>query len=286
MQAQIESFYDTATHTITHVVYDRAGGTAAVVDPVWDYDPKSGRTATHNVERVAAFLREKQLRLDWILETHAHADHLSAAQYLRHEFGGRIGIGAEIRRVQTVFKNIFNLGSDFAPDGQQFDHLFADGEHFRIGELEAEVLAVPGHTPADVMYLLGDAAFIGDTLFMPDTGTARCDFPGGDARTLYRSIRRILALPEATRLFLCHDYAPDERAPQWQTTVAEQRRRNIHVHEGIAEDSFVAMREARDATLELPTLITQSLQVNIRAGALPPAEANGKHYLKMPVDVL
>lgn len=286
MQAQVESFYDTATSTITHVVYDRAGGTAAVVDPVWDYDPKSGRTATHHVERIAAFLRAKQLRLDWILETHAHADHLSAAQYLRREFGGRIGIGAEIRRVQAVFKNIFNLGSDFTADGQQFDHLFADGEHFRIGELEAQVVAVPGHTPADVMYLLGDAAFIGDTLFMPDTGTARCDFPGGDARLLYRSIQRILALPEATRLFLCHDYAPDAREPQWQTTVAEQRSRNIHARQGIAEDDFVAMREARDATLELPTLITQSLQVNIRAGALPPAEDNGKHYLKMPVDVL
>lgn len=286
MQVQVESFFDAGTHTITHVVYDRTGGTAAVIDPVWDYDPKSGRTATHSIERVIAFLREQQLKLDWILETHAHADHLSAAQQLRREFGGRIAIGAEIRRVQDVFKGIFNLGPEFSADGQQFDYLFKDGEHFRIGGLEAEAIAVPGHTPADMMYVIGDTAFIGDTLFMPDTGTARCDFPGGDAHALYRSIRRILALPAETRLFLCHDYAPDDRAPQWQTTVAEQCKHNIHVHDGIDEDSFVAMRTQRDATLDMPVLITQSIQVNIRAGALPPAEDNGRHYLKIPVDAL
>ena len=200
MQAHIESFFDADTHTISHVIYDRDGGTAAVVDPVWDYDPKSGRTATHSVERIAAFLHEKKLTLAWILETHAHADHLSAAQHLRRTFGGRIAIGAEIRRVQQAFKGIFNLGQEFSPDGCQFDHLFEDGEQFSIGELVAQAIAVPGHTPADMMYRVGDTAFIGDTMFMPDTGTARCDFPGGDARTLYRSIRRILALPDQTRL--------------------------------------------------------------------------------------
>jgi glyoxylase-like metal-dependent hydrolase (beta-lactamase superfamily II) len=286
MNPQVESFFDPATHTITHVIFDRAGGSAAVVDPVWDFDPKSGRTATHQAERVAAFLREHKLKLEWILETHAHADHLSAAQYLRHHFGGRIAIGAEIRHVQNVFKDIFNLGAEFAADGRQFDHLFTDGEHFRIGALEARAMAVPGHTPADLMYLVGDAAFIGDTLFMPDTGTARCDFPGGDAHALYHSTRRIFALPDQTRLFLCHDYAPDGRAPQWQTTVAEQRARNIHVHEGIDEAGFVSLRQQRDATLDMPTLITQSIQVNIRAGELPPAENNGRHYLKIPLDVL
>jgi glyoxylase-like metal-dependent hydrolase (beta-lactamase superfamily II) len=286
MKPQVESFYDTATNTITHVVYDRIGGSAAVIDPVWDYDPKSGRTATHSVERVATFLREQQLQLSWILETHAHADHLSAAQYLRREFGGRIAIGAEISHVQGVFGKIFNLGHEFVADGRQFDHLLSDGERFLIGDLEGEAHAVPGHTPADIMYVIGDAAFIGDTMFMPDTGTARCDFPGGDARTLYRSIRHILSLPAETRLYLCHDYAPDDRAPQWQTTVAEQRRSNIHVHDGVDEDSFVAMRNRRDATLDMPVLITQSIQVNIRAGELPPAEGNGHHYLKIPVDLL
>ncbi|MDE2598502.1 MAG: MBL fold metallo-hydrolase [Rhodocyclaceae bacterium] len=286
MQAQIQSFFDPATHTITHVVFDREGGSAAVIDPVWDFNPHSGRTATHSVDQVADFLRGQRLRLEWILETHAHADHLSAAQHLRREFGGRIGIGARIQQVQDAFRRIYNLGDDFAADGRQFDHLFEDGERFRIGDLEAEAILVAGHTPADLMYLIGDAAFIGDTMFMPDTGTARCDFPGGDARALYRSIRRILALPEQTRLYLCHDYAPDERAPQWQTSVAEQRRANIHVHDGIDEDSFVAMREKRDATLDMPVLLIPSIQVNIRAGQLPPAEGNGRHYLKFPVDAL
>lgn len=286
MQVPVASFFDPITHTISHVVYDRSGGSAAVIDPVWGFDPKSGRTDTRQVERVAAFLREHELKLEWILETHAHADHLSAAQYLRHHFGGRIAIGAEIQRVQHVFKDIFNLGAEFAADGRQFDHLFADGERFHIGALEAQAIAVPGHTPADLMYLVGDTAFIGDTLFMPDTGTARCDFPGGDAHALYRSIQRIFALPDATRLFLCHDYAPDDRAPQWQTTVAEQRSKNIHVHEGVSEADFVTLRQRRDATLDMPTLITQSIQVNIRAGELPPAEANGRRYLKIPLDVL
>ena len=286
MNPTVKSFYDSTTQTITHVVYDRRGGSAAVIDPVWDYDPKSGHTATHHVERVAAFLRENQLTLAWILETHAHADHLSAAQYLRREFASRIGIGAEIRNVQAVFKDLFNLGSEFAADGHQFDHLFADGERFSIGDLEAGVIAVPGHTPADIAYVIGDAIFVGDTLFMPDTGTARCDFPGGDARKLYASIRRILSFPPATRLFLCHDYPPEQRGPQWSCTVEEQRQDNIHVREGISEADFVAMRTQRDSTLDMPTLIAQSIQVNIRAGELPPAEANGRRYLKMPVDVL
>jgi glyoxylase-like metal-dependent hydrolase (beta-lactamase superfamily II) len=286
MNPTVESFHDPATQTITHVVYDHRGGSAAVIDPVWDYDPKSGRTTTHSVERVAAFLREQQLTLDWILETHAHADHLSAAQYLRREFNSRIGIGAEIRHVQAVFKDIFNLGSEFAADGQQFDHLFADGERFHIGALEAGVIAVPGHTPADIAYVIGDAIFVGDTLFMPDTGTARCDFPGGDARKLYASIRRILSFPPSTRLFLCHDYPPEQRGPQWLCTVEEQRRDNIHVRDGISEADFVAMRTQRDSTLDMPTLIAQSIQVNIRAGELPPAEPNGRRYLKMPINVL
>lgn len=286
MSPTIESFFDPDTHTITHVAFDHVGGSAAVIDPVWDFDPKSGRTSTENAERVVRFIRDKQLKLEWILETHAHADHLSAAQYLRQELGGKIGIGANIGAVQGVFKDIFNLESNFAIDGSQFDHLFADQEVFAIGKLQAQVIAVPGHTPADVAYLIGDALFVGDTLFMPDTGTARCDFPGGDAHLLYQSIQRIFALPAQTRLFLCHDYAPTDREAQWQSTVAEQRQHNIHVHDGVSEAAFVAMRTQRDRTLDMPVLLTQSVQVNIRAGKLPPAEANGVQYLKTPLNIL
>lgn len=286
MQAQVRSFHDPATGTVTHVVYEKPGSACAIVDPVLDFDAKSGRTATASVEKVADFVRAQQLRVEWILETHAHADHLSGAPWLRARLGGRIAIGAGITRVQGVFRKLFNLEPSFAADGREFDHLFADGEYFRIGELQAQVLAMPGHTPACVAYQVGDAVFVGDTLFMPDVGTARCDFPGGSAVQLYRSIRRLLSLPPSTRLFMCHDYPPAGRAPRWETTVAEQREANIHVHDGVGEEDFVAMRTARDATLEMPHLILPAIQVNIRAGQMPPAEANGVTYLKIPVNAL
>jgi glyoxylase-like metal-dependent hydrolase (beta-lactamase superfamily II) len=286
MNPQVQAFFDPATWTVSYVVYDAPGGRAALVDPVLDYDPKSGRTGTASAERVVAFVRRQRLAVDWILETHAHADHLSAAPYLRKALGGRIAIGEPIRAVQGVFKEIFNLEPQFRLDGSQFDHLFSDGEAFRIGALEGEALHVPGHTPADMAYRIGDAVFVGDTLFMPDVGTARADFPGGDARTLYRSIRRLLALPPQTRLFVCHDYPPAGREPKWQTTVAEERGGNIHVRDGVTEDQFVALRTARDKTLEMPTLILPSIQVNIRAGELPPPEANGVSYLKIPLNAL
>lgn len=286
MQAQIASFFDQVTGTVTYVVYDEKGGQAAVIDPVLDYDPKAGRTRTASAERVMAFVREQGLRVEWIIETHAHADHLSASHFIKEQVGGKIAIGEHIRTVQGVFKKIFNLGGDFVEDGRQFDYLFKDGEHFAIGKLQAEVLFVPGHTPADMAYKVGDAVFVGDTLFMPDVGTARCDFPGGDAHSLYRSIRKLLSLPEQTRLFMCHDYPPDGREPAWETTVAAQRQQNIHVHDGVTEEAFVAMRQARDATLEMPVLILPSIQVNIRAGAMPPPEGNGVSYFKIPVNTL
>jgi glyoxylase-like metal-dependent hydrolase (beta-lactamase superfamily II) len=286
MQAQIQSFFDPATWTISHVVFDRPGGTAAIVDPVLDYDPKSGRTGTVSAQRLVDFIRLQRLTLGWILETHAHADHLSAAPWLREQLGGRIAIGARITRVQSVFKGIFNLEAGFRTDGAQFDHLFADGERFAVGELEGEAIAVPGHTPACLAYRFGDAVFVGDTLFMPDVGSARCDFPGGNARDLYRSVRRLLALPGETRLFMCHDYPPTGREPVWESTVAAQRAGNIHMRDGISEDDFVAMRSARDATLAMPVLILPSVQVNIRAGQMPPPESNGVSYLKIPVNAL
>ncbi|VVE88455.1 MBL fold metallo-hydrolase [Pandoraea bronchicola] len=284
--AHIEAFFDTATATVTYVVFDAPGGHAAIIDPVLDYDPKAGRTHTASAERVLDFVAAHQLTVDWILETHAHADHLSAARWLKDHVGGRIAIGAHIRDVQHVFKKLFHLGADVPPDGSQFDHLFDDGETFAIGALQAQAMFVPGHTPADMAYRVGDAVFVGDTLFMPDVGTARCDFPGGNAHTLFRSIRRLLALPESTRLFMCHDYPPAGRAANWQTTVGEQRRANIHVHDGIDEDAFVAMREARDRTLDMPTLILPAVQVNIRAGDMPAPEANGTRYLKIPLNAL
>ena len=286
MRPNVDAFFDPATGTVSYVVYGTQGGPAAVIDPVLDYDPKSGRTATDSADRVVRRMREHRLKLEWILETHAHADHLSAAPYIRRQLGGRIAIGEQIRTVQGVFKRVFNLEPEFRLDGSQFDHLFADGETFRIGELSGEALHVPGHTPADVAYRIGDAVFVGDTLFMPDVGTARCDFPGGDAHVLYRSVRRLLALPPETRMFVCHDYPPEGRGPRWQTSVAEQRAANIHIHDGVSEAAFVAMRTARDRTLGMPALILPSIQVNIRAGDMPPPEADGKVYLKIPVNSL
>ncbi|MFO7189564.1 MAG: MBL fold metallo-hydrolase, partial [Pseudomonadota bacterium] len=261
MRPNIEAFYDPVTATISYVVYDKPGGRAAVIDSVLDYDPKSGRTSTASADRILDFLASQSLTVDWLLETHAHADHLTAAQYLKSKCGGRIAIGAHITEVQKVFREVFNIERDFLPDGSQFDHLFQDGERFRIGELEGQVIHVPGHTPADVAYRIGDAVFVGDTLFMPDVGTARCDFPGGDARTLYRSIRRLLSLPPETRLFMCHDYPPEgERGPAWETTVADERARNVHVRDGVSEEEFVLMRTTRDKTLDMPTLILPSVQ--------------------------
>ena len=282
----VQSFFDPATFTFTHVVHDRVGGHAAIVDPVLDFDPASGRTRRDSADQVIAFVRDHGLTVDWILETHAHADHLSAAPYLKAQLGGRIAIGEAIRRVQGVFKPIFNLEADFPTDGSQFDHLFTDGESFSIGDLQATAWHVPGHTPADLAYVVGDAVFVGDTLFPPDVGTARCDFPGGDAHALYRSIQRLLALPAETRLFMCHDYPQTERGPVAACTVGEQRAANIHVHEGVVEGDFVALRQARDATLGMPRLILPSIQVNVRAGHLPPPEADGRRYLKLPIDVL
>lgn len=283
---QIESFFDEATNTVSYIVLDRATLACAVIDSVLDYDPKSGRTSTASADRIVARVRELGARLEWILETHVHADHLSAAPLIKQQLGGRLGIGEHIVTVQQVFGKLFNAGTEFQRDGSQFDHLFRDGETFRIGSLQARALHTPGHTPACMSYLIEDAAFVGDTLFMPDYGTARCDFPGGDARTLYRSIRTLLALPPETRLFMCHDYMPDGRAPHWETTVADERAHNIHVHDGISEDDFVAMRTARDATLDMPVLILPSVQVNMRAGHLPPPEDNGIRYLKIPLNAL
>ncbi|MFM8636539.1 MAG: MBL fold metallo-hydrolase [Betaproteobacteria bacterium] len=290
LKPQVQAFFDAPTWTVTYVVYDREGGQAAIIDSVLNYDHKSGRTRTTGADEVIAFVKAKGLKVQWILETHAHADHLSAAPYLRRHLGGRIGIGAGIDGVQKVFKGLFNLEPQFKTDGSQFDHLFQDEEVFEIGALQARVMSVPGHTPACVAYAIGDAVFVGDTLFMPDVGTARCDFPGGNAHTLYRSVRKLLALPAQTRLFMCHDYPPlvdgRPRAVTWETTVAEQRERNIHVHDGVSEEAYVKMRTARDATLEMPVLILPSVQVNIRAGELPPAEANGVSYLKIPLNAV
>lgn len=286
MNPLVKAFFDPATWTVSYVVYDQPGGTAAIVDSVLDYDPKSGRTRTTSAQAIVAFVREHGLSVSWLLETHAHADHLSAAQFLRKELGGRIAIGASITTVQKTFKGIFNLGQDFHPDARQFDHTFADGERFMIGTLQGEVMALPGHTPACVAYRVGDAVFVGDTLFMPDVGTARCDFPGGDAHQLFRSVRKLLTLAPATRLFMCHDYPPAGREARWETTVADQRRGNIHIRDGVSEAEFVTMRSKRDATLEMPVLILPSVQINIRAGEMPPKEDNGVAYLKIPLDML
>jgi glyoxylase-like metal-dependent hydrolase (beta-lactamase superfamily II) len=286
MRVVVQSFYDPATSTVSHVVHGEGEAACAAIDPVLDFDVKSGRTGTAQADRLLAYLRANGLRLEWILETHVHADHVTAAPALQRAAGGRIAIGAGVAEVQRRFGPLFGAEPEFRSDGSQFDHLFGDGERFAIGSLTAQVLATPGHTPACVTYVIGDAAFVGDTLFMPDGGTARCDFPGGDARTLYRSLRRILALPPQTRLFVCHDYRPGGREVAWETTVAAQRSANIHVKDGVDEAAFAAMRETRDATLSLPALLIPSVQVNMRAGALPPAAADGVRYLKLPIDVL
>ena len=287
MKPQVTPFFDPATYTVTYVVTEPEGTACAIVDSVLDYDPKSGRTSTASADNVIAFIKENGLTVEWILETHAHADHLTAAAYLKEQLGGRIAIGERIKDVQGIFKGVFNLERDFLPDGSQFDHLFADGEIFRIGALEGQVIHTPGHTPACLTYLIGDAAFVGDTLFMPDYGTARADFPGGDAATLYRSIHKLFTLPDETRLFMCHDYlAPGREDYAWETTVGEERKRNVQVREGVSESDYVKFRNERDATLEMPVLILPSVQVNIRAGAKPPAEDNGVSYLKIPLDVL
>lgn len=282
----VQHFFDEPTNTFSYVVRDPDSDACAIIDSVLDFDYAAGRTDVRSADAIVDHVRREGLTVEWILETHVHADHLSAAPYLHERLGGRTGIGAHIVEVQAIFGKAFNAGSEFARDGSQFDRLFTEGDRVAIGSLNVEVLHTPGHTPACLTYVIGDAAFVGDTLFMPDYGTARCDFPGGDARTLYRSIQRVLALPPETRIFLCHDYkAPERETYQHMTTVADQRRQNVHVHEGITEDEFVRMRTERDATLDMPRLILPSVQVNMRAGQLPPAEDNGQVYLKVPVNL-
>ncbi|MDX1466805.1 MAG: MBL fold metallo-hydrolase [Halomonas sp.] len=281
----VTPFFDEPTSTFSYVVQDPGSRACAILDSVLDFDYAAGRTDVRSAEAIIAFVRERGLEVEWVLETHVHADHLSAAPYLHEALGGRTGIGANITVVQEVFGKAFNAGTEFARDGSQFDRLFEEGDTFAIGGLKARVLHTPGHTPACLTYVIGDAAFVGDTLFMPDYGTARCDFPGGDARALYRSIQKVLALPGKTRLFLCHDYrTPDREAYQHETSVAEQRAHNVHVHEGVGEEAFVKMRTERDATLGMPRLILPSVQVNMRAGEMPPAEENGQVYLKVPIN--
>ena len=283
---QVQGFFDPATWTVTYVVYEKEGSACAIIDSVLDYDPKSGRTRTTSADKVVEFVKQKQLKVDWILETHAHADHITAAPYLKQKLGGRTAIGDHITTVQKVFKGIFNLEHGFNTDGAQFDHLLKDDEVFSFGGLSGRTMYVPGHTPACVAYQIGDAVFVGDTMFMPDVGTARCDFPGGDAKTLYKSVKKILSLPEDTRLFMCHDYPPNERPIAFETTVSEQRQKNIHINDSISEAQFVEMRTKRDATLEMPVLILPSVQVNIRAGEMPPKDENGVSYLRIPVNAL
>ena len=283
----IKPFFDGPTYTVTYVVHDPETRHAAIIDSVWDFDPASGRTSFASADAVIAYVQEKSLTVDWLLETHAHADHLSAAPYLQQKLGGKIAIGEHIVTVQEVFGKLFNAGTEFERDGSDFDQLWKDGDQFKIGNLDVTVLHVPGHTPACIAYVVGDAVFVGDTMFMPDYGTARADFPGGDARTLYQSARRILSLPPETRLFMCHDYLPAGRTEYvWETTVEAERSANVHIHDGIKEEEFVAMREARDATLDMPRLILPSVQVNMRAGHLPPADDNGVIYLKIPVNAV
>ena len=282
----VHGIFDPTTWTVTYVVYAQEGSACAIIDSVLDYDPKSGRTSTASADQVIAFVREKKLTVQWILETHAHADHLTAAPYLKEKLGGQIGIGAHITRVQQVFQQVFNLEPEFKTDGSQFDVLLRPGQPIALDDAVGDVIDVPGHTPACVAYQFGDAVFVGDTLFMPDVGTARCDFPGGDAKTLYASVHKLLSLPDDTRLFMCHDYPPTDRPVAFESTVAEQRAHNVHVHQGVSEAEFVAMRTQRDATLDMPVLILPAVQVNIRGGELPPAEANGTRYLKIPLNTL
>lgn len=284
VKPDVVGVFDAATHTVSYLVSDPASRAALIIDPVLDFDPAAARVSTTSVDRLLRLIDERGLQLEHILETHAHADHLTGADEIRQRTGAPIGVGSEIKGVQKTFAALFEA-ADVRPDASAFDHTFVDGERFALGKLEVEVLHTPGHTPACVSYRIGDAVFVGDTLFMPDFGTARCDFPGGDARTLYRSIQRILALPEETRMFVGHDYVPETRTEvAWETTVAEQRRANIHVGSGRSEDAFVALRQARDASLGAPSLILPALQINIRAGAMPPAEPSGKRFLKMPLN--
>ncbi|OZB60148.1 MAG: MBL fold metallo-hydrolase [Lysobacterales bacterium 14-68-21] len=283
----VRAFFDEPSNTFSYVVSDPGTRRAAVIDSVLDYDAASGRTRHDSADAIVAWVREHDLTVDWVIDTHVHADHLSAAPYIQQQLGGKLGIGAHIRTVQETFGKLFNAGTEFARDGSQFDHLFVDGEAYKVGDIDAVAIHTPGHTPACMTHVIGDAAFVGDTLFMPDYGTARCDFPGGDAATLYRSIRKIFALPDATRIFLCHDYkAPGRDRYAFETTVGAQKRDNLHVHEGVSEAEFVTMRTTRDATLAMPKLILPSVQINMRAGHKPPPEANGVSYLKIPLDAL
>ncbi len=287
MRPAVTSFFDPATSTYSYVVRDPSSQACVIIDSVLDYDPASGRTSTQSAEDIVAFVREQRLTVEWLLETHVHADHLSAAPYLKQQLGGQLAIGTKITTVQKVFGKIFNAEAQFATDGSQFDRLLSEGDILHFGELTVQVMHTPGHTPACLSYVIGDAVFVGDTLFMPDYGTARCDFPGGDAATLYASIQRLFELPDAMRVFLCHDYKAPEREDYCnETTIAAERQHNIHVREGISAEQFVAMRSARDATLDMPTLILPSVQVNMRAGELPPAENNGVRYLKIPLNTL
>lgn len=286
MKPTVKSFFDPHTWTVTYVVYEKPGSKCAIIDSVLDYDPKSGRTKTESADQVIEFVKKNNLSVEWILETHAHADHVSAAPYLKSKLGGKIAIGDGITTVQTVFKGIFNLESSFHADGSQFDYLLKENEVVPCGNLVIKALFVPGHTPACMAYEIGDAIFVGDTLFMPDVGTARCDFPGGNAKTLYQSIQKLLSYPDETRLFMCHDYPPNNRPVAVETTVKDQKKNNIHIHEGVSEEAFVKMRSTRDATLEMPVLILPAIQINIRGGDFPPKEDNGVAYLKIPLNAL
>ncbi len=284
---EVKGFFDEDTNTVSYVIKDPTSAACAIVDSVLGFDPAAGRTSTTSADQIIRYVKDRRLTVEWIIETHVHADHLSAAPYIQAAFGGRLGIGAKITLVQEMFGKIFNAGTEFARDGSQFDRLFEDGDCFEIGALHGHVMHTPGHTPACMTWIIGDSAFIGDTLFMPDYGTARCDFPGGDARALFRSIRRIFALPAQTRLFVCHDYLPGSRTRYaWETTVQDERINNVHAHEGIDEDTFVRIRQQRDSELSMPRLILPSIQVNMRAGHLPKAESNGLQYLKIPMNVL
>ena len=286
VKPQVTAFFDPRTNTISYVVRDPGSKSCAIVDSVMDFDYAAGRISYESADKIIDFVRGEGLDVQWLIETHVHADHLSAAPYIQQKLGGKIGIGEKIVTVQNTFGKVFNEGTEFQRDGSQFDRLFADGDTYEIGGMKAFAIHTPGHTPACMTHVIGDAAFVGDTLFMPDGGSARADFPGGDARTLYRSIRRVLSLPGEMRLFMCHDYGPNNREIRWETTVADERAHNIHVRDGISEDEFVKMREARDATLDMPKLIIPSLQVNMRGGELPPADEEGKRFLKVPINGL
>lgn len=282
----VKTFFDKFTSTFTHVAYENLGGHCAIIDSVLNYDPKSGRTSVESADKVIEFIQQQNLQVDWILETHAHADHLTAGPYIKKHLGGKLAIGRHIQEVQTVFKNIFHLEDAFETDGSQFDSLIEEDEELPLGNLKIKCLFVPGHTPACMAYVVGDAIFVGDTIFMPDVGTARCDFPGGNANVLYQSIKKILSFPNETKLYMCHDYPPNNREIAYLTTVLDERENNIHIHDAVLEQDFVAMRTARDATLEMPVLILPAVQINIRAGDFPPKEANGVSYLKIPLNYL